>query len=182
MKKVFIGGSRKIADLNGEIRYRLDTIMSKQLAVLVGDAPGADKAVQSYLADHHYPNVEVFCSEGKCRNNIADWHVRVVKLSRAVKGFEYFTAKDAAMAREADVGLMLWDGESAGTIVNTARLVAAGKPVVIYLDARHEFTTVRRPDELRSIIAGLGNDHARGRIERYIAEHAPEFSQAATFA
>ncbi|MGZ5441159.1 MAG: hypothetical protein ACXW5U_05340 [Thermoanaerobaculia bacterium] len=31
--------------------------------------------------------------------------------------FEYFTAKDAAMAEQADYGLMLWDGESVGTLL-----------------------------------------------------------------
>jgi hypothetical protein len=36
------------------------------------------------------------------------------------------------MAAQATVGLMLWDGESRGTLLNVLRLVAQGKPVVVY--------------------------------------------------
>lgn len=46
---VFIGGSRRISRLNDMIRERLDLIVNKKLQVLLGDANGADKAVQAYL-------------------------------------------------------------------------------------------------------------------------------------
>jgi len=32
------------------------------------------------------------------------------------------------MAKDADVGLALWDGQSTGTLVNVAHLVARSKP------------------------------------------------------
>jgi hypothetical protein len=180
VKKVFVGGSRKISRLNDQLRERLDSIMAKRLAILVGDANGADKAVQSYLAERHYANVQVFCSAGKCRNNVAGWDIRAVQVAHPAKGFEYFTAKDAAMAREAEVGFMLWDGESAGTMVNAARLVAAGKPVVIYISPVREFRTLRTADEVREVVS-VCEATARDRIEQYIAEYAPEFAQPAIF-
>jgi hypothetical protein len=48
MKKVFVGGSRKISRLNEQVRKRLDQIIEKQLQVLLGDANGADKADDLY--------------------------------------------------------------------------------------------------------------------------------------
>ena len=54
MISVFIGGSRKIAKLPDPVRQRLDNIVSKSFTVLVGDANGADKHVQEYLAQKLY--------------------------------------------------------------------------------------------------------------------------------
>lgn len=36
------------------------------------------------------------------------------------------------MARQADFGLMIWDGKSAGTVLNVLRLVRAGKIAVLF--------------------------------------------------
>jgi hypothetical protein len=46
---VFIGGSRHITRLEAVGRRRLDRIVEKGLPVVIGDANGADKAVQRYL-------------------------------------------------------------------------------------------------------------------------------------
>ena len=35
------------------------------------------------------------------------------------------------MAREADYGLMIWDGKSAGTICNILRLINVGRKAVL---------------------------------------------------
>jgi hypothetical protein len=124
MKHVFAGGSRKVTSLNAEVRERLDNMIEKQLAVFVGDANGADKAIQKYLSERHYPNVLVFCTAGEFRNNLGGWPIRAVKEPHSSRDFAFFTAEDAAMASEAEVGFMLWDGQSSGTIVNVARMVS----------------------------------------------------------
>lgn len=46
MRKVFIGGSRRVSRLHADVRRRLDRIVEKRLPVLAGDANGADKAHQ----------------------------------------------------------------------------------------------------------------------------------------
>ena len=51
MTTVFIGGSRSITRLNDTIRSRADNIMRQRFAIVIGDANGADKVVQSYLAE-----------------------------------------------------------------------------------------------------------------------------------
>jgi len=52
--KVFIGGSRRIIRLDAEVKRRIDRMIEKPLQVLVGDANGADKAVQEYLRSKSY--------------------------------------------------------------------------------------------------------------------------------
>ena len=46
---VFVAGSRQISRLPAEVTSRLDTMIEKGFQILVGDANGADKAVQRYL-------------------------------------------------------------------------------------------------------------------------------------
>ena len=180
MKRVFAGGSRRVTRLNADVRHRLDQIIQRRLCVLIGDAHGADKSIQKYLSDCQYPNVVVFCTAGECRNNVGGWPIRSVDAPHKAKDFSYFTAKDAAMAREAEFGLMLWDGESSGTMVNVARLVSTGKPVVLYVSPAKVFYTVKTPTDLENVLSTSPRD-VTVRVHRYIAEHAREFAQPAIF-
>ena len=132
MTKVFIGGSRRITRLSSEVRNHIDRIMEHRLPILVGDANGADKAVQKYLSDFDYDNVEVFCSKGICRNNVGNWKTRAVEVPEGVRGFNFYAAKDREMADEASIGFMLWDGKSKGTLLQMQRLITQGKNVVVY--------------------------------------------------
>ena len=133
MIKIFIGGSRRISRLDKQVRCRIDRIVEKRLPVLVGDASGADKAVQEYLRGAGYDLVEVFCSGDSCRNNVGGWPVRAVPVNGKRRGFAFYTAKDRAMAEEAAFGLMLWDGKSVGTLMNVLRLVRNHRKVVVYI-------------------------------------------------
>lgn len=151
---VFIGGSRRISRLNEDVRSRLDNLMENGLTVAVGDANGADKAVQKYLADKGYRQVNVFCMVGTCRNNVGRWLTREIDPPPGARGFEFFSAKDRVMAEEADYGLMLWDGKSRGTLANVNDMVSKGKPVVLYLTPSKAFMTLRSPDQVYKIAAG----------------------------
>jgi len=75
MTCVFVAGSRDVSRLNAQVKERLDNIVKQNLTVLVGDANGADKAVQRYLAQCGYREVVVYCME-VCRNNVGDWPTR----------------------------------------------------------------------------------------------------------
>jgi probable addiction module antidote protein len=131
MSIVFIGGSRRIARLSARVKDRINNIIGSGFLIVVGDAAGADKAVQKYLADASYPHVTVFCSGDHPRNNLGSWETRKVAVPKQVKGFHFFAAKDREMARQADFGLMIWDGKSPGTALNVLRLVRAGKKAVL---------------------------------------------------
>jgi hypothetical protein len=180
MKKVFLSGSRRLSRLPPEVRQRLGEMIRRQLTILVGDASGADKAIQTYFAEQHYANVLVFCTAGDCRNNVGHWPIRAVDAPHRVRDFAFFTAKDAAMADEADVGLALWDGQSSGTIVNVARLVTRAKPAVVYVAPTKTFSTLKSPDDLVDLLSSAGTD-VRARVEEYIHDHVTEFAQPQMF-
>jgi hypothetical protein len=151
--KVFIAGSRRLLRLRPEVSRRIDNIIEKGLTVLVGDANGADKAVQTYLARHQYRNVVVFCMAGGCRNNIGGWPIRAIPAPVPTRrDFAHYSKKDREMAREADYGLMLWDGQSRGTLTNAIDLVQRHKPVVLYMAPSNSFHEVREPNQLSQIL------------------------------
>ena len=139
---VFVAGSRQISRLPGEVKNRLDTMIEKGFQILVGDASGADKAVQGYLANRSYSNVLVYYMKDHCRNNVGNWPTREVAAPRGAKGFDYYAVKDRAMAEAAEFGLMLWDGKSKGTVNNVVNLSRDHKPVVVYVAPTRQFRTV----------------------------------------
>jgi hypothetical protein len=153
MTKVFIGGSRRVSRLNADVRHRIDRIIEQGFPVLVGDANGADKAVQNYLQSRGYEAVEVFCSGGECRNNLGKWPVRAVATSQARRDFDYYAAKDEQMAQEASVGFMIWDGKSAGTLANAARLLRQDKKVVVYATPSKRFLTLKAESDLEPLLS-----------------------------
>jgi hypothetical protein len=163
---VFVAGSRQISRLPAEVRSRLDTMMERGFRIFVGDANGADKAIQRYLADRSYPNVLVHCMKDHCRNNVGNWPIREVVAPRGTKGFEYYSLKDRAMAEAAEYGLMLWDGKSKGTVNNVVNLSRDHKPVVVYVAPTRQFQTVKTFDDLKDLLAQGDSDS----VERIVDE------------
>ena len=78
MNTVFVGGSRHVSRLSTQVKERLNNIISSGFQIVVGDAAGADKAVQKYLVDVSYPHVTVFCSGDHPRNNLGLWETNKV--------------------------------------------------------------------------------------------------------
>lgn len=150
--KVFIGGSRAVSKLNAIIRDRLDDLIKRGCTILVGDANGADKAVQTYFAKNHYNNVTVFCME-ECRNNVGGWPTRSIEPPAGSRGFSYYAAKDFVMAEEAQCGMMLWDAKSKGTLQNMLNLVATGKRTLVYFAPSKDFHVVADQQELQALLA-----------------------------
>ena len=172
MSKVFLGGSRRISRLPPKVQERIDNIMLKALPIVVGDANGADKAIQKYLFEKKYENVEVFCSDGACRNNVGGWRVRNVPAGKVRRDVQFYSIKDLAMASESDVGLMLWDGKSIGTLANVLRLIRHGKKVVVYCAAEDRFRDLRNERDWDHFIEECGFD-LRRRVEERARELSP---------
>lgn len=170
MTKVFIGGSRKISRLSPAVRESLGRIVEKRLPVVIGDANGADKAVQAYLLQEGYDRVEVFCADETPRNNFGAWPTRAIRPSHTQRDFDYYATKDRQMAREASVGLMLWDGESRGTLLNVLRLVSEGKPALVYLAPDKAFVDVRSASEFEKLASRLDRASARRLQEQAVSE------------
>ena len=153
MSNVFFGGSRKLARLNPALRARLHNLITNGHIVLIGDANGADKAVQSYLAQEGYRNVLVYCMDGECRNNVGSWDVVAVDGGGKKRDFAYFAAKDARMSLDADYGFMIWDGESKGTLNNVLNLVQQGKSALVYFSPTREFVSVKYSEDVASLVS-----------------------------
>ncbi len=156
MIKVFIGGSRKTATLLSSIAARIDKIIEGHFTVLVGDASGADKCVQQYLAEKKYENVLVFCTGDVCRNNVSNWKTKTVSASPSEKGFDFYAVKDLQMAREADYGLMIWDATSRGTLNNILNLLDERRHVLVFFSPDQSFHTIRNAEDLSALLAKCG--------------------------
>ena len=152
--KVFVGGSRAVVRLPAPVLERLDPIIGKALPVVIGDAHGADKAVQEYFSARGYRNVEIFCAGSAARNNIGGWRLRIIE-TRSLRGtVDFYTAKDRAMTDEATVGLMVWDGKSAGTLLNVLRLLGQQKNVVVYAVPDVQFHEFKNLSQWDAFISG----------------------------
>ena len=162
MTSVFLGGSRSVAALTPDVKARIDNVIEKGFNVLVGDANGGDKSVQRYLAERGYRNVTVYCTEGKCRNNIGEWALKSVPFTgRKSDGFAFYAAKDDAMANDADYGLMVWDGKSRGTLRNVINLTRQEKMTAVYFAPDRRFVNVRNLDEAHHLLGLCAESAAR---------------------
>jgi len=158
--KIFIAGPRAISSLNKNFEDRLYGIYEKNYAVLVGDANGVDKAVQKYFWNLNYSNVIIYASNGKVRNNLGQWPVESVQVSAKIKGFDFYAAKDKAMANSADYGFMLWNGESKGTLNNIINLLNENKRVLVFFSPKSSFICIDNFDKLDTLLCSC-NDGTR---------------------
>jgi hypothetical protein len=156
MQCVFVAGSRALSRLNAQVKERLDNIVKQNFTVLVGDANGADKAVQRYLAERGYQHVVVYCMD-MCRNNIGSWPTHSHKAEPSLPhDRHYYGIKDLAMAKDASCGFMIWDGTSKGTLTNVINLIKAEKKVLLYSAPKRHFFTVRTAVDLNHALAESG--------------------------
>jgi hypothetical protein len=153
MKKVFIGGSRNISKLNNKAIKAIDQLIERELMILIGDANGADKAVQSYLVNRKYQNVIVFCMQKNgCRNNLGNWETRFVKTSDNNRNFQFYSIKDSEMASESDCGFMLWDAKSKGTLNNILNLLKEQKPIFVYFSPSKSLFKISNREDLAKLL------------------------------
>lgn len=150
---VFISGSIAIRHLPGAVTGRIEAIFDRDLPVLIGDARGADTAVQRLLTERGAANVTVFTADGFPRNNVGDWPVRNVPGEGRSGTAAYHAAKDRAMAAEADTGLVIWDGKSRGSLANIHRLCARGCFVAVWMDGERRFENLNSDEAREAFVA-----------------------------
>ena len=147
---VYIAGSRSIEELPQFVCSKLQTVINKGYHVLIGGETGTDEAVQRWLAEKSYRRVLVyadnslpFCNAGAWDlYRVGSWYTQRPLLSRA----------DIGMVKDADAGLILWDGCSQGTQAKIMQLLAYSKTVLLcYLPTKQAFV-FRTLDELRRFI------------------------------
>jgi len=163
---IFVGGSRHVPSLPEAFVERLDNVIRQGFRVIVGDAGGADTAIQRYLLAVGYRNTTIFCLGARCRNNLGNWETRHVAVPPGMHGFEFHAAKDREMAREADFGLMVWDGKSPGTMLNVVRLNQAGKRSVLFCVQEGRAVTFGTIRDLGDILSTCDRQVKRDLLER----------------
>lgn len=149
---VFIAGPRAISTLNNAVKERLSNIINQNFTVLVGDANGIDKQIQNFCHSLNYSNVKVFASNGKARNNIGKWDIEKVEVGSNIRGFDFYAAKDLALAKKADYGFMIWNGKSKGTLNNIYNLVKLNKRVLVYMTPDKQFYTICSLNDIENLI------------------------------
>jgi len=154
--KVFIAGARAVLTLDEPVQERLRNIYAKNYSVIIGDASGIDSAVQMFFSAINYRNVVVYASEGKARNNTGNWDVHAVDVPGRSRGFDYYAAKDMAMANDADYGFMIWNGESKGTLYNIINLLNQDKKSIVYLTTTKNFHNIEGIDDLQELVNSCG--------------------------
>jgi hypothetical protein len=162
MKKVFIGGSRRLSRLNNKVTQTLDRLIERELTIIIGDANGADKAVQNYLSKKQYRNVIVFCMQDYCRNNLGNWESRRIVSDQKIKNFKYYATKDLAMVNETDYGFMLWDSESKGTLNNIVNLLMKNKQVVVYFSPKKSLYQLNNINDISKLLSNCDCSSIRG--------------------
>jgi hypothetical protein len=167
MSKVFFGGSRKMGRLSQAVKEHADNIIAKGYRILLGDANGADKAMQKYLAEKNYRNVLVFCMGDVCRNNLGRWETKNIHSKISRKDFNYYIIKDVLMSEEADYGFMLWDGKSKGTLNNILNLSEQKKKVLVYFTPTKSFYTVEAKQDVLKLLENCKPDLLR-RLDRVL--------------
>lgn len=170
-KKVFIGGSRVGAASGGlpkEVMSRIDAIMKKGYEILVGDANGADKAVQVYLARKHYEHVTIFFVNGdKGLRNYENKNWPLEEVSGCGRtGRELQRLKDMEMVRRADYGLMIWkptytnryrkEAVSSGTLMNIYNLLKTdplhSRPTAVFYVPDSKFIDIYSVNDLEDLL------------------------------
>lgn len=158
MSNVFLGGSRNLGRLNSAIRTRLHNLITNKHTVLIGDANGVDKAVQSFFSEEGYRGVVVYCMDGTCRSNVGNWQIKSIDSGGKKKDFSYYAMKDLQLSLDADYGFMIWDGESKGTLNSILNLVHQGKSALVYRSPSHEFIEVKITGDVVSLVASCSSE------------------------
>jgi hypothetical protein len=132
--KVFISGSINIKQLPGFVLPTLQTIISKEHHVLVGDADGIDRSVQDYLANSGYENVSVYSIYSIPRYNSGGFdHIYVPAPSDLKSERDRQKYKDRKMSDDCDSFLVVWDGKSKGCFANINSAISKEKHSKVYL-------------------------------------------------
>ena len=165
MSTVFIAGSIKIKKLHPRFVARIANIIKENLDIVIGDANGADKAIQDELVRQMVDRVTVYCTGEEPRNNLGSWKVKRVPTSAKPDTRAFFREKDLKMAADADFGLMLWDAASTGTLSNMLELLGQGKKCVVFVNKDEEFINLKEPGDILGLVAVM-SEKAEARADR----------------
>jgi hypothetical protein len=141
--------------------------VAQDFEIVVGDADGADTSIQEYLFHHSTKRATVFCSGERPRNNVGNWPVHRVDTSHAQGSRAFFTAEDIRMAELADIGLMIWDTKSTGTLSNVMELLARKKKAVVFVNKAKVFKNIATVQQFEELLSYM-SEHAKQKADEKI--------------
>ena len=167
---IYLAGSRvgvSTGRLPQSVRDRVGTIVRRGMRVVIGDANGADRALQMLLRELGHKDVSVVVGGSGRVRNLADpdWPVERIGASSPLTGRALMTLKDEAMGERATHGLMVWsdvytnrfgrESVSSGTLRNVWQLLSAGKPVALFYVPAGRFFDLKSLDDYEDLVLPL---------------------------
>ncbi len=167
---IYLAGSRvgvSTGRLPQSVRDRVGTIVRRGMRVVIGDANGADRALQMLLRELGHKDVSVIVGGSGRVRNLADpdWPVERIGADSPLTGKALMTIKDEAMGERATHGLMVWsdvytnrfgrESVSSGTLRNVWQLLSAGKPVALFYVPAGRFFDLKSLDDYENLVLPL---------------------------
>ena len=124
-KKMLLMGSSafKAEELPAEVKERIDEAIVRDITIIVGEAFGACRLFQDYLASKDYRNVIVGHAV-RLRYNAGNW-----------KDFQYgkdLKERERSMIEDCDSAIIMWMNNSGVIAENLELLKRLGKPTFLY--------------------------------------------------
>ena len=124
-EKLLLMGSSAFKDreLPVEVKERLDEAVARGTAIIVGEAPGANRIYQDYLRAKGYRNVVVGHAI-RLRYNAGNW--KDVQYGKDLK------ERERRMIEDCDSAVVIWMNKSGVIAENLELLKRSGKPTFLY--------------------------------------------------
>jgi hypothetical protein len=113
----------KAQELHPRVRERLDNAMDLGMTVIVGEAKGASRVFQDYLASKGYQNVVVGHARS-IRYNTGGWETR--------KYGDNLKEREKRMIEDSDTAIIIWVNQSSVIAENLEMLKRQGKPTLLH--------------------------------------------------
>ena len=167
--KVFLGGSRKLDFVPDSIQELLKLYMNLEAEFLIGDAVGVDTKFQLLLSQFDYKNVTIFSSANYIRSNLGNWPSLHIDSGYKTNNAKKHSYKDRFMSTQTDVGIMIWDKTTIGTLANVIDLISLEKKCFLYVAGNPETFEIQNSNQLNSILNEYSNalQEARKRLQQY---------------
>ena len=133
---VYITGSPEITSLPEAVTKRLDQIVDKGYAILVGDNKGFDSTIQKHFAMRKYRRVTVYVSGQHTRYNEGAFSEAHIPGWPGDSAVEFARLKNDAMIADADCAIAVWNGYSRGVRQDLEELLEYGKKVLLYWNGK----------------------------------------------
>ncbi len=110
-------------ELHPRVRERLDNAMDLGMEIIVGEAKGASREFQDYLAYRCYRKVTVGHARS-IRYNAGNWNTR--------KYGDNLKERELNMIKDCNTAIIIWVNQSSVIAENLERLKRYGKPTLIH--------------------------------------------------